>query len=92
MFGILVLIFSIKSIEFCPVECDPKEEHMCPGEWDPKTGEQITADFCIANYKDDCWNQCPEKCEDGKEIWCTKEDNNGCVSGWCSTESKFIFL
>jgi len=63
---------------------------MCSGDWDPKTGEQMTADFCLANKdEDDCWNQCPQKCSES-QIWCTKEDMNGCESGWCDS-AKFCY-
>ena len=82
------------SIEFCPVYCDSEKEQHCSGDWDPKTGEQITADTCIPKYDaDGCWNQCQTTCPaDADGQWCTKQDTNGCESGWCDSGSELPFL
>ena len=88
------MFFFCISIEFCPVHCDSEKEQHCSGDWDPKTGEQITADTCIPKYDaNGCWNQCQTTCPaDADGQWCTKQDTNGCESGWCDSGSKFTFL
>ena len=77
---LLLLALALVSLaqKMDPVTCDWGKEIMCHGEWDPKTGEQITADFCIPNKVGDCINHCPSmKC--GENMQCPgKVDAMGC--------------
>jgi len=64
--------------KFCPVDCDWEKEKMCAGDWDPKTGQQMTADFCIPNKVGECANHCPMKCGENDMMCPGKMDPNGC--------------
>merc|ERR1711981_647690 len=64
--------------KFCPVDCIWEKENKCYGEWDYKTGEQITADFCIPNKVGDCINHCPIKCGENEMMCPGKMDAIGC--------------
>ena len=72
----LVLVSLAQKMD--PVTCDWAKEKMCPGEWDPKTGQQMTADFCIPNKVGDCINRCPVKCGEKDVICPGKMDAMGC--------------
>ena len=72
-----------------PVTCDWAKETMCPGEWDPKTGQQMTADFCIPNKVGDCPNFCPMKCGDNDMVCAGKMGPDGCkMADFCNAGSK----
>ena len=49
-------------LEFCPPECDWTKEIGCSGKFDYKTGEQLSADYCIPKQTGDCLNTCPVDC------------------------------
>ena len=89
----LPMFFLCIWIEFCPANCDFEKEQHCSGEKDPKTGDLITADTCIPKYDaNGCWNQCQTACPaDADGQWCTKQDTNGCESGWCDSGSMVFY-
>ena len=83
-----LVLFSLAQ-KMDPVTCDWGKEMMCPGEWDPKTGEQITADFCIPNKVGDCINHCPIKCGENEMMCPGKMDPYGCkMQDTCHSGSK----
>ena len=76
-------------IEFCPVDCNWEKENKCYGEWDYKTGEQITADFCIPSKVGECMNYCPTKCAENDMMCSGKMGPDGCkMADFCTVGSK----
>ena len=67
----------------------------CPGTLDPKTGEQITADFCLPQKSGDCENHCPVSCGE-HEILCPGhiDPYTGCSMSpdMCENGSMFFLL
>ena len=57
---------------------------MCPGDWDPKSGQQISADYCIPNKNGDCPASCPIKCGENDQICPGPKGDDGCqIPGNC---------
>ena len=87
----LKIIF-LTSTEFCPVDCDWSKELVCGGDWDPKTGQQMSADYCIPNKNGDCPASCPAKCGENDMICPGKMGGpGGCQSSdYCHHGSKYF--
>ena len=85
--------FSLYFIEFCYPNCNWEKEQTCPGKMDPKTGEQISADYCMPNKNGECAAHCPQQCGE-KDMMCPgKTHADGCKDPeYCVSGSKLIFI